>query len=392
MTVTGVWLGAAMGLSFADVEMGSSRDEAAAQCAHAHFGFGGSSDQPVCATNGASASERSDCVTCSRGLAILTASVGRSGCMTSTMVRALPQPGSPQSRSLTLTTVSSSALMTVRACTFSSSAASLRRLDVFLRKKKEAMRIRQPNAANPAAPQRMNVITLHTEDQSAFYPPWHVGAVESARIRLGQIVPALYGIGVLAIFVALHSGSTGANSMLTAPFHRRLLLSGIGLAGLLGLPIAGQAAKDDGADAPTAHPSTGDLLGHLIVGNGPEAVIVLHEWLGDHRNFVLAALRGYGLSHAMTGKYSLDEAASDALRLMDHYGYRTFSAVGHSMSGMVVQYLMHTSPQRLKKVVAISPVPASGFKTDEAGLAKLAAVVTPTPPAPTPPHTPPATP
>ncbi len=164
--------------------------------------------------------------------------------------------------------------------------------------------------------------------------------------------------------------------MLTAPFHRRLLLSGIGLAGLLGLPIAGQAAKDDGADAPTAHPSTGDLLGHLIVGNGPEAVIVLHEWLGDHRNFVFADLRGYGLSHAMTGKYSLDEAASDALRLMDHYGYRTFSAVGHSMSGMVVQYLMHTSPQRLKKVVAISPVPASGFKTDEAGLAKLAAVVT----------------
>lgn len=78
----------------------------------------------------------------------------------------------------------------------------------------------------------------------------------------------------------------------------------------------------------------------------------------------------------MTGKYSVDEIASDVLRLMDHYGYRRFSVVGHSMSGMVVQYLMLTAPDRLKTVVAISPVPASGFKADAATLAKLAAVVT----------------
>jgi hypothetical protein len=45
----------------------------------------------------------------------LTAAVGRFGCMTSTMV-APQQPGSPQSCSLTLTAVSSSAPMTVRAC------------------------------------------------------------------------------------------------------------------------------------------------------------------------------------------------------------------------------------------------------------------------------------
>jgi hypothetical protein len=37
--------------------------------------------------------------------------------------------------------------MTVRACTFNSRAASVRRLDVFLRKKKGVMRIRQPDAA-----------------------------------------------------------------------------------------------------------------------------------------------------------------------------------------------------------------------------------------------------
>ncbi len=178
--------------------------------------------------------------------------------------------------------------------------------------------------------------------------------------------------------------------MLNAQFHRRSLLSGIGLAGLLGLPIAGAAAAEDVAKSSTAQQSTDDLLGHVIVGTGREPVIVLHEWLGDHRNYdgilpylstkqytyVFADLRGYGLSRAMTGKYSVDEIASDVLRLMDHYGYRRFSVVGHSMSGMVVQYLMLTAPDRLKTVVAISPVPASGFKADAATLAKLAAVVT----------------
>ncbi|HWK43670.1 MAG TPA: alpha/beta hydrolase [Stellaceae bacterium] len=138
------------------------------------------------------------------------------------------------------------------------------------------------------------------------------------------------------------------------------------------------------------HKSTATLLGHVIVGHGPEPVIVLHEWLGDHRNYtgivayldkakytyIFADLRGYGLSRGMTGAYTVDEVASDVLRVADHYGYRHFSLVGHSMSGMVVQYLMLKVPDRLDRVVAISPVPATGFKTDAAGLAKLAAVVT----------------
>jgi 3-oxoadipate enol-lactonase len=175
-----------------------------------------------------------------------------------------------------------------------------------------------------------------------------------------------------------------------ARFRRRFLLSGIWLVSLLGLPIARLAAKDDVAKVSTAHQSTNNLLGHLIVGTGPEPVIVLHEWLGDHSNYdgilpylstkkytyVFADLRGYGLSRTMTGKYSVDEVASDVLRLMDHYGYHSFSVVGHSMSGMVVQYLMLTVPGRLKTVVAISPVPASGFKADDAALAKLTAVIT----------------
>jgi hypothetical protein len=87
-----------------------------------------------------------------------------------------PQPGSMQSRSMTVTTVSSSALMTVRTCTFSSSAAaSLRRFDVFLGKKKAAMDIRQPDGAHLAASFRVNVITLHSRDQSTCVRPGIAG-------------------------------------------------------------------------------------------------------------------------------------------------------------------------------------------------------------------------
>lgn len=139
----------------------------------------------------------------------------------------------------------------------------------------------------------------------------------------------------------------------------------------------------------TAKPQA-PLLGHIAVGSGPETVIVLHEWLGDHTNYepaipylspgraryVFADLRGYGLSRAMTGAYTLDEIAGDVLALADSLGQDRFHVTGHSMTGMVAQYMLLRAPDRVKSAVAISPVPASGFKTDAAGLAKLAKVIT----------------
>ncbi len=124
------------------------------------------------------------------------------------------------------------------------------------------------------------------------------------------------------------------------------------------------------------------LLGHAAIGNGPEAVAVLHQWLGDHTNFdwasplfsrdkatyVLTDLRGYGLSRHLTGQYTIEEAAADVLALMDKRGFSRFHVVGHSMSGMIAQYLALHFPDRVKSVVCISPVPASGYKGDPAPL------------------------
>lgn len=131
------------------------------------------------------------------------------------------------------------------------------------------------------------------------------------------------------------------------------------------------------------------VLGHTTIGTGPEVVVVLHEWLGDHSNYdgtlpylsegraryVFADLRGYGLSQTLTGTYSMAEAAGDVLALMDDLGHQRFHVVGHSMSGMIAQYLAAEWPDRVKSVVAISPVPATGFKADTAALARLRAVL-----------------
>jgi len=141
---------------------------------------------------------------------------------------------------------------------------------------------------------------------------------------------------------------------------------------------------DDGA-----RPAHGLLPGHRRIGNGPEAVLVMHEWLGDHANwepvwpyldtarfsYVFMDLRGYGWSKAMTGAYSVDEAVADGLRLMDHHGLARFHIVGHSMSGMIAQKFPLTAPSRVRSVVAICPVPASGFKADEKTMAALRAVI-----------------
>lgn len=131
------------------------------------------------------------------------------------------------------------------------------------------------------------------------------------------------------------------------------------------------------------------MLGHIRYGAGSEAVIVMHEWLGDHTNYdpvipyldksrfsyVLADLRGYGLSQHIRGKFSASEAASDALHLMTTLGFERFHVVGHSMSAMVAQRLAADAPERVKAMIAITPVPASGFKVDDATRTRMAAAV-----------------
>ena len=122
---------------------------------------------------------------------------------------------------------------------------------------------------------------------------------------------------------------------------------------------------------------------HHVVGTGPHHVLVLHGWFGDSHAFtpIESALtrsdftyafmdyRGYGGMRDVHGAFTMDEIAADALALADHLGFAQFSVVGHSMGGMAVQRMLALAPDRVRKLVALTPVPASGVAFDTAGWA-----------------------
>ncbi|MDN2710028.1 alpha/beta hydrolase [Janthinobacterium sp. SUN118] len=119
------------------------------------------------------------------------------------------------------------------------------------------------------------------------------------------------------------------------------------------------------------------------VGTGAHAVLVLHGWFGDAHAFapmepgldgasfsyVFMDNRGYGGMRGAAGDYTVDEVARDALALADALGFATFSVVGHSMGGMVLEKLALQAPLRLRKLVAVAPVPSCGVAFEAAARA-----------------------
>jgi pimeloyl-ACP methyl ester carboxylesterase len=124
-------------------------------------------------------------------------------------------------------------------------------------------------------------------------------------------------------------------------------------------------------------------VGYETMGQGPHKVLMLHGWFGDHTTFrplrnalslddftyASVAYRGYGLSRHLAGNYSMQEISADVRGLADRLGWAEFSLVGHSMGGMAIQRILADAPQRVRKLVAVTPVPASGVPFDPDGWA-----------------------
>jgi pimeloyl-ACP methyl ester carboxylesterase len=81
---------------------------------------------------------------------------------------------------------------------------------------------------------------------------------------------------------------------------------------------------------------------------------------GNQFSYLFVDLRGYGRSKEMKGTYSLQEACGDVIGLADSMGWNQFHVMGHSMSGMIAQRLALDNGSRVKSIVAITSVPASG--------------------------------
>ncbi|MEU9717741.1 alpha/beta hydrolase [Streptomyces sp. NPDC047976] len=121
-------------------------------------------------------------------------------------------------------------------------------------------------------------------------------------------------------------------------------------------------------------------IAHRRIGTGPVRVIVLHDWFGtsanwgsvldylDPQGFSYAFLdyRGYGERRDVPGRYGLPEIADDVLALADELGWDTFSLLGHSMGGKAAQQVLARAPERVEKLIGLTPVPAGPYPMDEA--------------------------
>lgn len=117
------------------------------------------------------------------------------------------------------------------------------------------------------------------------------------------------------------------------------------------------------------------MIGSRTLGTGPQRVLVLNDWTFDTTSWdpalpfldldaftwVFADLRGYGRSRGQDGDCTLDEAAGDVLELVDALGWDAFRVVGHSMSTLVALHLAQTVPDRIERLVLITPPPPTGF-------------------------------
>lgn len=119
-------------------------------------------------------------------------------------------------------------------------------------------------------------------------------------------------------------------------------------------------------------------LKYETLGNGPIKVLVTHNWMGTIRSYDLARpymdhsaftyafvdMRGYGLNRDVKGEHTAKEAARDLIDVADALGWDKFSVVGHSMSGLIAQRVCVDASERVKALVAITPVTAMGMPMD----------------------------
>jgi pimeloyl-ACP methyl ester carboxylesterase len=121
-----------------------------------------------------------------------------------------------------------------------------------------------------------------------------------------------------------------------------------------------------------------NVIGHTVFGRGPARVIALHGWFGDSSVFdpMLPALdgealsvafldyRGYGKSRHIAGDYTVAEIARDAVELADALGWDKFGVLGHSMGGAAALRTAVEARDRVTRILAATPVPATGVPFD----------------------------
>lgn len=116
-----------------------------------------------------------------------------------------------------------------------------------------------------------------------------------------------------------------------------------------------------------------------VFGSGNVPILALHNWFCDGSNyapllpyldpqkftFLLMDMRGYGAAKDIKGSYNLKEVIQDIIGLTNSLQWKEFHVVGHAMGSLVAQKLAIEHTDRVKSIIAISPIPASGSPKTE---------------------------
>ncbi len=125
-------------------------------------------------------------------------------------------------------------------------------------------------------------------------------------------------------------------------------------------------------------------LAHKIIGKGEEKVILLHDLMGNYKNYepifpyldeekftyIFVDLRAYGLSKDLLGEYTCEEASMDISNLLTILNIKEVTIIAHSMSSMIAQKLALID-KRVKKLILVTPISPEGVKLPELAKVKL---------------------
>lgn len=123
-----------------------------------------------------------------------------------------------------------------------------------------------------------------------------------------------------------------------------------------------------------AHVQLKDLRMHYIEqGAGDEVLVFVHGYLSTHRwweptlerlsdgyRAYAIDLRGVGESDPVESGHTLAQYAEDIHQFVEVLNLPAFTLVGHSMGGQIATQYALEHQDRLKKLVLVDPVAASG--------------------------------
>jgi pimeloyl-ACP methyl ester carboxylesterase len=119
-------------------------------------------------------------------------------------------------------------------------------------------------------------------------------------------------------------------------------------------PFSPQHPLDQFTAAPLFFQQVGQgsplVLLHGLGANGTMFDPVVPAFTSQHQ-VIVPDLRGHGRSQDMSGPYDVPQFAADVIGVLDALALQSVDVLGYSHGGTVAQYLAHTFPHRIRRLI-----------------------------------------